>query len=103
MWKNSFVLTKKDILIIDEIANRNAKKAVTEGIISFWETILEPYLSSQSEKNEQEHNEIIKEVKLLKKNDQSLQEETFETREYIAEHDKRIEALEKRSLLSSNT
>ncbi len=74
-----FMLTKKDLGQIQNIIDRSIKNAFQD----FYDSIFEPYIN----KNEGEHEEMIKEIKLLRK-------DTDEIKNYVKDHDKRIENLE---------
>ena len=75
------MLSKKDIQMIEEIST----KTMTNGLIDFWENVLEPYLSKlgrDNERNDKEHAEIMNEIKSI--------------REDMHGHEKRITMLETR-------
>ena len=74
-----FMLTKKDLGQIQNIIDRSIKNAFQD----FYDSIFELYIN----KNEGEHEEMIKEIKLLRK-------DTDEIKNYVKDHDKRIENLE---------
>lgn len=97
------MLTKKDLQLIGGIVqdkiNKSVKSIVNKSIDvkvkpiidksmkaafqDFYDSIFEPYVN----KNEGKHEEMIKEIKLLRKG-------TNEITDYVKEHDKRIEDLE---------
>ena len=89
------MLTKTDLKQIDTLVKKNidtrvskvidarVPKIIKSAFQDFFETIFAPYV----EKNEQVHKEMIGEIK-------SLRKDTDEIKNYVKDHDSRIEALE---------
>ncbi len=98
-----FMLTKNDLKQIDNLVKKNidvrvpriidarvskiidarVPKIIKSAFQEFYDSIFEPYVN----KNEKEHSEMIGEIKLLRK-------DTDEIREYVRDHDQRLETLE---------
>jgi len=68
------------------LVEKKINKSIKAAFQDFYDSIFEPYIN----KNEGEHEEMIKEIKLLRK-------DTDEIRDYVKDHDKRIENLENTS------
>ncbi len=80
------MLTKKDLTQVGDLVEKKINKSIKAAFQDFYDSIFEPYIN----KNEGEHEEMIKEIKLLRK-------DTDEIRDYVKDHDKRIENLENTS------
>ena len=74
------MLTNNDTKIIEEIATKAATKSVKEGLMDFWDTVLEPYLTRQHEEN--------------KKEKISTEKQFEHVAEDIRDHEKRLRTLE---------
>lgn len=88
------MLTKKDLEQIEEVVNRVVNRVVDNKINTafsdFYDNFFEPHVT-QSVK---QHQEIVDEIKGLKKQVSNLEEETGEIKEFIKDHEKRITTLE---------
>jgi len=73
------MLTKGDLKHIEDIVQKNIKA----GFRDFFESIFEPYVN----RNEDEHEEIRKEMRGMKR-------EVTEIKEFIKDHEHRIEKVE---------
>ena len=80
------MLTKKDLTQVGDLVEKKINKSIKAAFQDFYDSIFEPYIN----KNEGEHEEMIKEIKLLRKDTDGI-------RDYVKDHDKRIENLENTS------
>lgn len=84
------MLTANDLTQIEVIVQRVVQKNIKDGFQDFYEHIFEPFATGTEERfeqNLQQHKEIVIEVKALK-------HEVGEIKEYVKDHDKRINNLE---------
>lgn len=100
------MLTKKDLEQLDEILKNRIREDVpgivrtqiredVPGIVKaafqdFYDNVFEPY----ADKNEREHEQIVQEIKAIKK-------DTEEIKEHIKDHEKRITHLENVSTIKN--
>ena len=87
------MLTKRDLQQIDELVQRSIKTAFQD----FYENIFEPYLA----KNENEHAQMIREIKVVKKDISGLKGEMSEIKDFVKDHKKRIINLENTVLVKN--
>lgn len=82
---------------VPRIIQQTVPKMIRDEIMEFYDSIFEPFATRMEEyqiKNQQQHDEIVTEVKKLKKEVVILQEETYEIKVFIKDHEKRITKLE---------
>lgn len=88
------MLSKDDLEQIDALLqkriNKDGKDIIKNAFSDFYENIFEPYAN----KNEGEHKQFVNEMISMKQEIKGLKDETSEIKEFIKDHDKRIELLE---------
>ncbi len=87
------MLTKKDLEQIDVLLQKRIKGAFQD----FFEHIFEPYVN----KNENEHSQMIQEIRVVKKDISGLKEDMGEVKEFIKDHEKRIIHLEQVTVIKN--
>lgn len=84
------MLENKDLENIKVVVKDIVDSSIKSAFQDFYEHIFEPYVN----KNEREHEQMITEIKSLRKDVNHLKTDMDEVKEYIKDHDKRIEKLE---------